>query len=102
MRLEGPVHGAKGGNDHARLDRTMDTATCSIDLQPAEGSVRAGLFDIQYLLRLVARSRLLPGAGTGFRGKFLATFREFPPRQKAASFNLDQVMEMLQKSSGSK
>ena len=25
-------------------------------------------------------------------GDFLATFQEFPPRQKAASFNLDQVM----------
>jgi arylsulfatase len=26
---------------------------------------------------------------------FLATFQEFPPRQKAASFSLDQVMEMM-------
>jgi arylsulfatase A-like enzyme len=29
-------------------------------------------------------------------GDFLATFREFPPRQKAASFSIDQVMEKLQ------
>ena len=28
-------------------------------------------------------------------GKFLATFKEFPPRQKAASFTIDQVMETL-------
>jgi arylsulfatase A-like enzyme len=28
-------------------------------------------------------------------GKFLATFKEFPPRQKAASFTVDQVMETL-------
>jgi arylsulfatase len=28
--------------------------------------------------------------------RFLATFREFPPRQKAASFSLDQVMEKMQ------
>ncbi len=34
-------------------------------------------------------------------GKFLATFKEFPPRQKAASFSLDQVMEKLQTSGGS-
>jgi len=27
---------------------------------------------------------------------FLATFQEYPPRQKAASFSLDQVMEKLQ------
>jgi arylsulfatase len=29
-------------------------------------------------------------------GDFLATFKEFPPRQKAASFTIDQVMEKLQ------
>jgi arylsulfatase len=28
-------------------------------------------------------------------GEFLATFKEFPPRQKAASFGVDQVMEKL-------
>ncbi len=28
-------------------------------------------------------------------GKFLMTFKEYPPRMKAASFNLDQVMEKL-------
>ncbi len=32
----------------------------------------------------------------GYVGKFLATFREFPPRQKAASFTIDQVLERLQ------
>jgi arylsulfatase len=35
-------------------------------------------------------------------GDFLATFKEYPPRQKAASFSLDQVMEKLQTSGGSK
>ncbi|MGR5421520.1 arylsulfatase [Vibrio sp. PNB22_4_1] len=29
-------------------------------------------------------------------GQFLETFKEFPPRQKAASFSLEQVMEKLQ------
>ena len=29
-------------------------------------------------------------------GEFLGTFKEFPPRQKAASFTIDQVMEKLQ------
>ena len=32
--------------------------------------------------------------------QFLATFKEFPPRQKAGSFNLDQVMEKLTNSGG--
>ena len=31
-------------------------------------------------------------------GKFLSTFKAFPPRQKAASFSLDQVMEQLSES----
>ena len=34
-------------------------------------------------------------------GNFLATFQEFPPRQKAASFSLDEVMETLQENMGS-
>jgi arylsulfatase len=28
-------------------------------------------------------------------GQFLATFRDFPQRQKAASFNLDEIMAKL-------
>jgi arylsulfatase len=28
-------------------------------------------------------------------GQFLATFKKVPPRQKAASFSVDQVMEKL-------
>jgi arylsulfatase len=33
-------------------------------------------------------------------GKWLQSFREFPPRQKPGSFNLDRVMEAV--TSGSK
>jgi arylsulfatase len=29
-------------------------------------------------------------------GEFLATFREFPPRQKAASFSIDDALEKAQ------
>ena len=35
-------------------------------------------------------------------GEFLATFKEYPQRQKAASFNLDDVLKKLQESGGSK
>jgi arylsulfatase len=34
--------------------------------------------------------------------QFLGTFKEFPPRQKAASFTINQVMEKLMTSGGSK
>jgi arylsulfatase A-like enzyme len=35
-------------------------------------------------------------------GQFLMTFKDYPQRQKAASFNLDEVMQKLQEGSGSK
>jgi len=34
-------------------------------------------------------------AGQQYVGQFLATFREFPPRQKAASFTIDQALEQM-------
>jgi arylsulfatase A-like enzyme len=33
-------------------------------------------------------------------GKFLATFKDYPPRQKAASFTIDQALEKLQRPGG--
>jgi arylsulfatase len=48
---------------------------------------------------LIDRAFLLVPA-QAYVGKFLATFKEFPPRQKAASFNLDQVMEKIQSPAG--
>jgi len=35
-----------------------------------------------------------------FVGKFLMTFKEYPQRQKAASFNLDEILEKIKESSG--
>ncbi len=35
-----------------------------------------------------------------FVGNFLKTFEKYPPRQKAASFSLEQVMEKLQQGQG--
>ncbi len=49
---------------------------------------------------LIDRAFLLVPAQQ-YAGKFLATFKEYPPRQKPASFNLDEVMEKLSKGAGS-
>jgi arylsulfatase len=35
-------------------------------------------------------------------GNFLMTFKDYPPRMKAASFSLDKVMEKLSTGGGSK
>jgi arylsulfatase len=33
-------------------------------------------------------------------GKFLATFREYPPSQKPGSFSIDQALQALQQAGG--
>jgi hypothetical protein len=43
---------------------------------------------------------LLPAAE--YVGQFIATFKEYPPRMKAASFNLGDTMKSLQEGSGSR
>jgi arylsulfatase len=50
---------------------------------------------------LIDRAYLLVPA-QAYVGEFLKTFKSYPPRQKAASFSLDQVMEQLLSSGGSK
>jgi arylsulfatase len=42
----------------------------------------------------LSKAYLLLGAQT-IVAKFLETFKEFPPRQKAASFTIDQIMEKM-------
>jgi arylsulfatase len=37
-------------------------------------------------------------AATFVVGQFLETFKKFPPRQRAASFTIDQAMEKLEAS----
>ncbi len=49
---------------------------------------------------LLDRAYLLVPA-QGLVAEFLQTFQEFPPRQKPASFSIDQVMEKMQKTTGS-
>jgi arylsulfatase len=34
-------------------------------------------------------------------GNFISTFKDYPPRQKAASFNLDEVLKKMQEGGGS-
>ncbi|MEJ2384340.1 MAG: arylsulfatase [Xanthomonadales bacterium] len=49
---------------------------------------------------LIDRAYLLVPA-QAYVGEFLATFKEYPPRQKAASFSLEKVMDMLTTPAGS-
>jgi arylsulfatase len=56
---------------------------------------RAQITSNTYYDWLVDRVFLLVPA-QAYVGNFLQTFVEYPPRQKAASFSLDQVMEKLE------
>jgi arylsulfatase len=57
---------------------------------------RAPITSNTYYDWLIDRAYLLVPA-QNYVGRFLSTFQEFPPRQKAASFSLDQVMKKLEK-----
>ncbi|MFT5730525.1 MAG: arylsulfatase A-like enzyme [Desulforhopalus sp.] len=56
---------------------------------------RAQITSNTYFDWLLDRAYLLVPA-QAYVGEFLTTFKDFPPRQKAASFNLETVMETLQ------
>lgn len=62
---------------------------------------RAPITSNTYFDWMIDRAYLLVPA-QAYVGQFLNTFKEFPPRQKAASFSLDQVMEKLNTGGGSK
>jgi arylsulfatase len=62
---------------------------------------RAHVTSNTYYDWMIDRVYLLVPAQT-YVGQFLSTFVEFPPRQKPASFSIDQVMEKMQESMGSK
>jgi arylsulfatase A-like enzyme len=60
---------------------------------------RAEITSNTYYDWMLDRAFLLVPA-QAYVGRFLATFKEFPPRQKAASFSLDQVMEQMKTPGG--
>ncbi len=62
---------------------------------------RAQITSNTYYDWLLDRAYLLVPA-QAYVANFLATFQAFPPRQKAASFSLEKVMETMLKSGGSK
>ncbi len=70
----------------------------NLRLDPYE---RADVTSNTYYDWLIDRAFLLVPA-QDYVGKFLMTFKDYPARQKAASFNLDDVMQKLQESGGSK
>jgi arylsulfatase len=61
---------------------------------------RADITSNTYYDWVISQPYLFFGAQAA-TAKFLDTFKEFPPRQRAASFSIDQAVEQLRKSIGS-
>jgi arylsulfatase len=57
--------------------------------------LESGAYDTWRFERIYA----LPAAAS-YVGQFISTFKEYPPRQKPGSFNLDRVLESLQEPPG--
>ena len=47
----------------------------------------------------ISKLYLLMG-GQAIVGAFIATFKDYPPRQRPQSFSVDQIMEKLQQPTG--
>ncbi|TWU56317.1 Arylsulfatase [Rubripirellula reticaptiva] len=62
---------------------------------------RADITSNTYYDWLIDRVYLL-GPAQDYVGEFLKTFQEYPSRQKAASFNLDEVMQKLSEGGGAR
>jgi arylsulfatase len=62
---------------------------------------RAEITSNTYFDWLLDRAYLLIPAQQ-YVGRFLATFKDYPPRQKAASFSLDDVLETLESGAGAR
>ena len=78
------------------LGGAVHAAARAQDLQPAHRPLRAGRHHVEHLLRLDARSRLDWCTDAGVRARDDREPGRVPPRQKPASFSLDQVLEKLQ------
>ena len=62
---------------------------------------RADITSNTYYDWIVSQPYLILAAQTEV-SRFLATFKEFPPRQRAASFTVDQILENMKRQAGGK
>ena len=91
------VHGAAHARAPCGLGRAVRRPAGAEALQPAHRPVRARRHHVEHLLRLALRATPTScSPAQTLVAQFLATFEEFPPRQRAASFSIDQAVEKLQ------
>ena len=83
------------------LARAVHLPAGAEDVQPAHGPLRAGRHHLEHLQRLDHPSRRSWSCRRRpLVAQFIATFKEFPPRQTPSSFSVDQIMESLKRPQG--
>ena len=82
----------------AQFEQLRAPMICNLRMDPLERAVDES---IGYPRWWVDHMFIFAPAGA-YVGEWLQSFREFPPRQKPGSFNLDNVMEAISKGSGDK
>ena len=99
--LEDRVRGAARARHAGGVGRAVHETALHEDVRPARRPVRAGGHHVEHLLRLAPGSGLhRPTAAQAYVAKFLDTFKEFPPSQRAATFTIDQAMDKLKQNLG--
>jgi arylsulfatase len=95
-QLEGRVHGAARAGDAADMGRAIRGATCpqALNLRTDPFERADGTSNTYY--DWFVNNDYIALAATAVVTQFLETFKDFPPRQKAASFTIDQVVEKLE------
>ncbi len=94
-QLEAGIHGAARRWNHADLGKPVHQPAGPEDLQSSDRRHHT------YYDWLLDHAFLMVPA-QDYVGQFLLSFKDYPQRQKAASFNLDEVMEKLKEGGGSK
>ena len=90
--LEAEFLRAAGRGHAAGVGRAVRVPADPQAHQPAHGPLRAGTDHLQHLPRLEFRHAFLGVPTQEVVAQFMATFKEFPPRRKPASFSVEQVM----------
>jgi hypothetical protein len=79
-----------------RLPSAIVTSTSVAEESAAEAEGSFAMAQVLCHEACVQRKVFERHSGTNVIPKFLETFKDFPPRQKAASFAIDQAMEKLE------
>ena len=91
QRAQGTMRSGRSRSPTLRVPKIFNLRT-----DPYE---RADITSNTYYDWLLDHAFLLVPA-QAYVGQFLATFKDYPQRQKAASFNMDEVMEKLKEARG--